>query len=49
MTKRLMSGGMALTAADLSDVSRFNFGQEQHLAPVRDRADDGPADYVPNA
>jgi hypothetical protein len=44
-----MSAGTALIAADLSDVSRFNFGQEQHLAPLRASADDGPADFVPNA
>jgi len=49
MKTRLMSGGMAAIAAYLLDVSRFDFGQEQHLAPARDRADDGPADNVPNA
>ena len=49
MKARLMSGGIAAIAAYLSDVSRVDFGQEQHLAPLRDRADDGPADYVPNA
>jgi hypothetical protein len=49
MKMRLMSGGTAAIAAYLSDVSRFAFGQEQHLAPARDRADDGPADNVPNA
>ena len=49
MTARLMSGGTALIAAYLSAVSRSDFGQDQNLAPARDRADDGPADYVPNA
>jgi hypothetical protein len=42
MKTRLMSCYML-------DVGRFSFGQEQHLAPARDRADDGPADNVPNA
>lgn len=49
MKMRLTSGGAAAIAAYLSNVSRFDSGQEQHLAPARDRADDGPADYVPNA
>jgi hypothetical protein len=49
MKLRLTSGGMMAIAAYLSDVSRFDFGLDQNLAPARDRADDGPADYVPNA